>query len=57
MRFAREICNGKYPSQIATELQDVCDEREQPRYSVAKFATNISLAKLRDVCEEIAWKP
>jgi len=56
MRFARKIWNGKYPSQIATELQDVCEGKGQPRYSVAKYATSISLANLRDVCEETAWK-
>jgi len=54
-RFAREICGGKHPSQFATDLQVYYEGRRELRESLAKFATNISLANLRDVCEKSAW--
>ncbi|AAF30333.1 hypothetical protein; 43612-45183 [Arabidopsis thaliana] len=53
-RFARTICDGNNPSQIATDLRDICEGEKTRRFSVANFARDNSLAILREICEELA---
>jgi len=43
-RFAREFYDGKYPSQIVTDLRESCEGQMTRHDSVAKFAGEKSLA-------------